>query len=163
MWPHRRQPTRFLRPWDSPGRNTGVGCHFLLHGGHYAGQDLCTHGPASEGREKVRLRAKGETLPRRSSRQRPQPGSGLGGWCAPSTVELAGSKRYVIFYIPFFSYLVFEIWYTFYIHSTFQYIRDTFPVFSSHMWPVAIIMNWLYPASDYGFETYGWESLLRRK
>ena len=26
---HRRQPTR-LRPWDSPGKNTGVGCHFLL-------------------------------------------------------------------------------------------------------------------------------------
>ena len=28
--PHRWQPTRFLRPWDSPGKNTGVGCHFLL-------------------------------------------------------------------------------------------------------------------------------------
>ena len=28
--PHRRQPTRFLCPWDSPGKNTGVGCHFLL-------------------------------------------------------------------------------------------------------------------------------------
>ena len=28
--PHRQQPTRFLRPWDSPGKNTGVGCHFLL-------------------------------------------------------------------------------------------------------------------------------------
>ena len=27
--PHRRQPTRPPRPWDSPGRNTGVGCHFL--------------------------------------------------------------------------------------------------------------------------------------
>ena len=25
-----RQPTRLLRPWDSPGKNTGVGCHFLL-------------------------------------------------------------------------------------------------------------------------------------
>ena len=30
VWPHRRQPTRFPRPWDSPGKNTGVGCHFLL-------------------------------------------------------------------------------------------------------------------------------------
>ena len=30
MRPHRRQPTRLLRPWDSPGKNTGVGCHFLL-------------------------------------------------------------------------------------------------------------------------------------
>ena len=27
--PHRWQPTRLPRPWDSPGRNTGVGCHFL--------------------------------------------------------------------------------------------------------------------------------------
>ena len=30
MRPHRRQPTRLLWPWDSPGKNTGVGCHFLL-------------------------------------------------------------------------------------------------------------------------------------
>ena len=28
--PHRRQPTRLPRPWFSPGKNTGVGCHFLL-------------------------------------------------------------------------------------------------------------------------------------
>ena len=28
--PHRRQPTRLRRPWDCPGKNTGVGCHFLL-------------------------------------------------------------------------------------------------------------------------------------
>ena len=27
--PHRQQPTRLLCPWDSPGKNTGVGCHFL--------------------------------------------------------------------------------------------------------------------------------------
>ena len=27
---HRRQPTRLPRPWDSPGKNTGVCCHFLL-------------------------------------------------------------------------------------------------------------------------------------
>ena len=30
MWPHRGQPIRLPRPWDSPGKNTGVGCHFLL-------------------------------------------------------------------------------------------------------------------------------------
>ena len=30
MRPHRRQPTRLPCPWDSPGKNTGVGCHFLL-------------------------------------------------------------------------------------------------------------------------------------
>ena len=28
--PHRQQPTRLPRPRDSPGKNTGVGCHFLL-------------------------------------------------------------------------------------------------------------------------------------
>ena len=28
--PHRRQPMRLPRPWDSPGKNTGVSCHFLL-------------------------------------------------------------------------------------------------------------------------------------
>ena len=28
--PHRQQPTNLPRPWDSPGKNTGVGCHFLL-------------------------------------------------------------------------------------------------------------------------------------
>ena len=30
VWPHRRQPTKLPCPWDSPGKNTGVGCHFLL-------------------------------------------------------------------------------------------------------------------------------------
>ena len=28
--PRRQQPTRLAHPWDSPGKNTGVGCHFLL-------------------------------------------------------------------------------------------------------------------------------------
>ena len=28
--PHRRQPTRHPRPWDSQGKNSGVGSHFLL-------------------------------------------------------------------------------------------------------------------------------------
>ena len=27
---HTRQPNRLPRPWDSPGKSTGVGCHFLL-------------------------------------------------------------------------------------------------------------------------------------
>ena len=30
MWHHRRQPARLPCPWDSPGKNTGVGCHFLF-------------------------------------------------------------------------------------------------------------------------------------
>ena len=32
LQPHRPLPTRFLCPWDYPGKNTGVGCHFLLQG-----------------------------------------------------------------------------------------------------------------------------------
>ena len=28
--PHRQQPTSLPRPWDSPGKNAGAGCHFLL-------------------------------------------------------------------------------------------------------------------------------------
>ena len=32
LQPHRLLPTRFLCPWDYPGKNTGVGCHFLLQG-----------------------------------------------------------------------------------------------------------------------------------
>ena len=35
--PHRLQPVRLLCPWDSPGKNTGVGCHFLF-------QSSCTYG-----------------------------------------------------------------------------------------------------------------------
>ena len=31
-WPHRWQPTRLLRPWDFPGKSTGVGCCCLLYG-----------------------------------------------------------------------------------------------------------------------------------
>ena len=30
MQPHRRQPPKLPHPWDSPGKNTGVGCHVLL-------------------------------------------------------------------------------------------------------------------------------------
>ena len=32
LWPYELQPTRFLCPWDSPGKNTGMGCHALLQG-----------------------------------------------------------------------------------------------------------------------------------
>ena len=32
LWPHGLQPTMLLCPWNSAGRNTGVGCHFLLQG-----------------------------------------------------------------------------------------------------------------------------------
>ena len=33
--PRGLQPTRIPRPWDSPGKSTGVGCHCLLHRSHY--------------------------------------------------------------------------------------------------------------------------------
>ena len=32
LWPHGLQPTRLLCPWDFPGKNTGISCHFLLQG-----------------------------------------------------------------------------------------------------------------------------------
>ena len=32
LWPHGLQPSRLLCPWDFPGKNAGVGCHFLLQG-----------------------------------------------------------------------------------------------------------------------------------
>ena len=32
LWTHGLYPARLLCPWDSPGKNTGVGCHFLLQG-----------------------------------------------------------------------------------------------------------------------------------
>ena len=32
LQPYRLYPTRLLCPWDSPGKNTGVGCHFFLQG-----------------------------------------------------------------------------------------------------------------------------------
>ena len=31
LWPHELKPTRLLCPWDSPGKNTGVGCHIHTH------------------------------------------------------------------------------------------------------------------------------------
>ena len=32
LQPHGLQPTRVLHPWNSPGKNTGVDCHFLFQG-----------------------------------------------------------------------------------------------------------------------------------
>ena len=32
LWPHGLQPARLFCPWNSPGKNTEVGCHFLLQG-----------------------------------------------------------------------------------------------------------------------------------
>ena len=38
--PHRWQPNRLLRPWDSPGKNTGVGCHCLLRKKAYTSSNI---------------------------------------------------------------------------------------------------------------------------
>ena len=38
--PHRWQPPRLSHPWDSPGKNTGMGCHFLLLRGIFLTQRL---------------------------------------------------------------------------------------------------------------------------
>ena len=46
MRPHRWQPTRLPRPCDSPGKNTGVGCHFLLQ---------CIKGSSESDMSRVRL------------------------------------------------------------------------------------------------------------
>ena len=46
--PHRRQPTRLPRPWDSPGDSTGVGCHFLFQ--------------CMKGRVKVKLLSRAQLL-----------------------------------------------------------------------------------------------------
>ena len=42
--PHGLEPTRLLYPWDSPGRNTGAGCHFLLQRFHLYAliYDICS-------------------------------------------------------------------------------------------------------------------------
>ena len=40
--PHRQQPTRLPHPWDSLGKNTGVGCHFLLQCMKVKSQSECT-------------------------------------------------------------------------------------------------------------------------
>ena len=39
--PHRQRPTRFLHPWNFPGKNTGVGCHFLLQCMHAKSLQSC--------------------------------------------------------------------------------------------------------------------------
>ena len=44
LWSYGLQPTRLLCPWNSPGKNTGVGYYFLLHWRHYAKWNkLVTH------------------------------------------------------------------------------------------------------------------------
>ena len=39
LGPHGLDPTRFLCPWDSSVKSTGVGCHFVLYAGRDWGQE----------------------------------------------------------------------------------------------------------------------------
>ena len=41
LWPHGIKTARLLCPWDFPGRNTGVGCHFLLQGTFLTQGSIC--------------------------------------------------------------------------------------------------------------------------
>ena len=51
FWPYRWQSIRLLCPWDSPGKNTGIGCHFLLQGFFLTqGSNQCLHICCIEGR-----------------------------------------------------------------------------------------------------------------
>ena len=41
LWPHQLQPSRLHCPWDFPGKNTWVGCHFLLKGIFQPRERIC--------------------------------------------------------------------------------------------------------------------------
>ena len=41
LWPHGLKPGRPLCPWNPPGKNPGVGCHFLLHTETEPGSGVC--------------------------------------------------------------------------------------------------------------------------
>ena len=41
LWPHGLSPARLFCPWDSPSKNTGVGCHFLLQGSSQSEDQTC--------------------------------------------------------------------------------------------------------------------------
>ena len=53
--PHRQQPTRLRGPWDSPGKSTGVGCHFLLQCMHTKLLQLCLTSCDIYGQQPIRL------------------------------------------------------------------------------------------------------------
>ena len=67
--PHGLQPTRLLRPWDFPGKSTGVGCHCLLQ----MTSKSWVNSKASASREASASRASGScrvnsSIPRRKLR-----------------------------------------------------------------------------------------------
>ena len=52
MRPNRWQPSRLPRPWDFPGKSTGVGCHCFLHPRHYT-RALLTGSPVNGRRREI--------------------------------------------------------------------------------------------------------------
>ena len=79
VWPHRRQLTRLPRPWDSPGKNTGVGCHFLFQ---------C-----------IKVKSESEVAQLRLTLSNPMdcslPGSSVHGICQARVLEW-GARRYTL-------------------------------------------------------------------
>ena len=107
--PHRRQPTRLCCPWDSPGKNSGVGCHFLLQ---------C-----------MKVKSKSEVAQSCLTLSNPMdcslPGSSVHGICQARVLEWAAiafsdihTHMYVymyiyIFFFIFFSIIVYYKWFVF--------------------------------------------------
>ena len=102
--PHRRQPTRLPRPWDSPGKNTGVGCHFLLHCMKVKVKSL----------SRVRLLATPWTAAYQAppsmgfSRQEYWSGVPLPSLGLASTVQRSDSASYIHVCSPFWTYFPFK-------------------------------------------------------
>ena len=83
----RRQPTRLPHPWDSPGKNTGVGCHFLLQCMKVKVKSL----------NRVRLLATHGLQPTRLLRPQDFPGksTGVGCHCLLQIYELVLWKKII--------------------------------------------------------------------
>ena len=84
--PHRWQPTRLPRPWDSPGKNTGVGCHFLLQ---------CV---------KVKSESESEVVQSCLTLSNPMdcslPGSSVHGLLQARVLEWGAMRHIIIVYLP---------------------------------------------------------------
>ena len=75
LWPHRRQPTRLPHPWDSPGKNTEVGCHFLLQCMKVKSESEVTQSPQTwlvSGYDRLLCAAHGEVGKSPTGRVEPQ-------------------------------------------------------------------------------------------
>ena len=89
VWPHRWQPTRLRRPWDSPDKNTGVGCHFLLQVICYSSSiDRPTSIPSSQVQAPQPIQG---PIPPTSTMQQPwlSPATGPGGSSAHQYIPAA--------------------------------------------------------------------------